>query len=314
MRITVAHHSPASCQRWRDALARELPDAEVDIWGQGRAGSADYAIAWTAPGKEFFAQHDRLQAFFCTGAGVEKLLTSVDMPQSIPVIRLEDAGMGAQMADYCVYSVLHWMRRRSEYDEQQQARVWKQLLPANDPTDWPIGVFGLGVLGLQVAAAFRALGFNVNGFARSAHEHPGIRSFAERGGAGDFAAFMRASRVLVIIAPLTPETEDRFNRETLALLPPASYVINVARGGLLVEEDLIELLNSGHLAGAALDVFRVEPLPQDHPLWSHSKVRVTPHVSAITVIGPSAKQVAEKIRRLQRGESVSGVVDRRRGY
>jgi glyoxylate/hydroxypyruvate reductase len=314
MRITVAHHNPASCQRWRDALARELPDAEVDIWGQGRAGSADYAIAWAAPGKEFFAQHDRLKAFFCTGAGVEKLLTSVDMPKSIPVIRLEDAGMGAQMGDYCVYSVLHWLRRRSEYDEHQRARVWKQLLPANDPADWPIGVFGLGVLGLQVAAAFRALGFNVNGFARSAHDHQGIRSFAEQGGVGDFTAFMRASRVLVIIAPLTPETQDRFNRETLALLPPESYVINVARGGLLVEEDLLELLNSGHLAGAALDVFRVEPLPQDHPLWLHPKVRITPHVSAITVIGPSAKQVAEKIRRLERGESVSGVVDRRRGY
>jgi glyoxylate/hydroxypyruvate reductase A len=314
MRITVAHHNPASCQRWRDALARELPDAEVDIWGQGRAGSADYAIAWAAPGKEFFAQHDRLKAFFCTGAGVEKLLTSADMPKSIPVVRLEDAGMGVQMADYCVYSVLHWLRRRSEYDEHQRARVWKQLLPPNDPADWPIGVFGLGVLGLQVAAAFRALGFNVNGFARSAHEHPGIRSFAEQGGVGDFAAFMRASRVLVIIAPLTAETQDRFNRETLALLPPASYVINVARGGLLVEEDLLELLNSGHLAGAALDVFRVEPLPQDHPLWANPKARITPHVSAITVIGPSAKQVAEKIRRLERGESVSGVVDRRRGY
>jgi glyoxylate/hydroxypyruvate reductase A len=314
MRITVAHHNPASCQRWRDALARELPEAGVDIWGQGPAGSADYAIAWAAPGKEFFAQHDRLKAFFCTGAGVEKLITSAEMPKSIPVIRLEDAGMGAQMADYCIYAVLHWLRRRSEYDEQQRAHVWTQLLPANDPADWPIGVFGLGVLGTQVAAAFRALGFPVNGFARSVHEHAGIRSFAEQGGAGDFAAFLGASRVLIIVAPLTPATQDLFNRKTLALLPPSSYVINVARGGLLVEEDLLELLNSGHLAGAALDVFRQEPLPQDHPLWSHPKVRITPHVSAITVIGPSAKQVAQKVRRLERGEAVSGVVDRSRGY
>jgi glyoxylate/hydroxypyruvate reductase len=314
MRIIVAHHNPASCQRWRDALARELPEAGVDIWGQGPAGSADYAIAWAAPGKEFFAQHDRLKAFFCTGAGVEKLITSAEMPKSIPVIRLEDAGMGAQMADYCIYAVLHWLRRRSEYDEQQRAHVWKQLLPANDPADWPIGVFGLGVLGTQVAAAFRALGFPVNGFARSVHEHAGIRSFAEQGGAGDFAAFLGASRVLIIVAPLTPATQDLFNRKTLALLPPSSYVINVARGGLLVEEDLLELLNSGHLAGAALDVFRQEPLPQDHPLWSHPKVRITPHVSAITVIGPSAKQVAQKVRRLERGEAVSGVVDRSRGY
>lgn len=313
MRVTVAHHNPASCQRWRDALARELPEAEVDIWGQGPAGSADYAIAWVAPGREFFDQHNRLKAFFCTGAGVEKLLASPSMPSSIPVIRLEDAGMGAQMADYCVYAVLHWLRHRSEYEEQQRARIWKQL-PTNDLADWPVGVFGLGVLGLQVAAAFQALSFNVNGFARSAHDHPGIRSFAERGGAGDFAAFMRASRVMIIIAPLTPATQDRFNLETLALLPPSSYVINVARGGLLVEEALIELLDRGHLAGAALDVFRQEPLPPDHRLWSHPKVRITPHVSAITVIGPSARQVAGKIRRLERGEPVSGIVDRSRGY
>jgi Phosphoglycerate dehydrogenase and related dehydrogenases len=313
MRIIVAHHNPASCQRWRDALARELPEAEVDIWGQGPSGSADYAIAWAAPGKEFFDQHNRLKAFFCTGAGVEKLLSSPSMPSSIPVIRLEDAGMGAQMADYCAHAVLHWLRHRSEYEEQQRAHVWKPL-PTNDLADWPVGVFGLGVLGLQVATTFQALGFNVNGFARSAHDHPGIRAFAEQGGAGDFVAFMRASRVLVIIAPLTPATQDRFNLETLALLPPSSYVINVARGGLLVEEALIELLDRGHLAGAALDVFRQEPLPPDHPLWSHPKVRVTPHVSAITVIGPSARQVAGKIQSLERGGSVSGVVDRSRGY
>ena len=313
MRITVAHHIPASCQRWRDALARELPDAEVDIWGQGRAGSADYAIAWAAPGKEFFAQHDRLKAFFCTGAGVEKLLASSDMPKSIPVIRLEDAGMGAQMADYCVYAVLHWLRRRSEYDEQQRAHVWKQL-PTNDLTDWPVGVFGLGVLGLQVADAFGALGFKrewLRALGARASRHPVVRGAGRR---GRLRCIHAASRVLVIIAPLTPATQDLFNRETLALLPPSSYVINVARGGLLVEEDLIELLDSGHLAGAALDVFRQEPLPQDHPMWSHPKVRITPHVSAITVIGPSAQQVAEKIRRLETGESVSGVVDRRRGY
>lgn len=291
----------------------ELPEAEVEIWAEGRASSADYAIAWAAPPPPFFTQHDRLKAFFSTGAGVEKLLSSPALPARIPLIRLEDAGMGAQMAEYCVYEVLNWLRRRSEYAEQQRAHVWRPL-PADDVADWPIGIFGLGVLGRQIAAAFSALGFNVNGYARSAHSDPGIRCFAENGGAGDFKAFMRATRVLILIAPLTPATQDRFNGASLALLPRGSYAINVARGGLLVEEALIELLDRGHLAGAALDVFRQEPLPHDHPFWSHPKVRITPHVSAITVIGPSVRQVAEKIRRLERGEPVSGVVDRARGY
>src|SRR5690606_29190357 len=98
----------------------------------------------------------------------------------------------------------------------------------------------------------------------------------------------------------TPATQDKFDRSSLSLLPRGAYVINVARGGLLVEEALLELLNNGHLAGAALDVFRQEPLPQEHPFWTHPKVHVTPHVSAVTVIKPSARQVAEKIRRLER--------------
>lgn len=313
MRIVVVHHIPANAQRWREGLARELPDWEVEIWKEPDAGEADYAIGWVAPPAEFFGRQRRLKAFFSTGAGVEKILASSGIPQNLPVIRLEDAGMGIQMADYCIFEVLNWLRRRTEYAEQQRAGVWKSL-PAQDAASWPIGVFGFGVLGRQVANAFVSLGFNVNAFARSAHRDERITCFAQTGGAGDFRAFMAASRVLIILAPLTPATQDLFNRESLSLLPRGAYVINVARGGLLVEEDLVELLNSDHLAGAALDVFRQEPLPQGHPFWTHPKVRITPHVSAVTVIGPSARQVAEKIRRLERGVAVSGVVDRARGY
>lgn len=314
MLIAVAHHNPASSQRWRDALAQELPNADVEVWDAARgARDASYAIAWAAPPAPFFEQHRQLKAFFCTGAGVEKLLYSPELPSSLPVIRIEDAGMGAQMADYCVAAVLDWVRKREQYAEQQRARLWKPL-PADEMTDWPIGVFGMGVLGRQVAAAFQSLGFPVNGYSRSAHDIAGVASYAESGGVGNFDAFMRASRVLVIIAPLTPATQDRFDRAALALLPAGACVINVARGGLLVEEALQELLDAGHLAGAALDVFRKEPLPQEHPFWTHPRVRITPHVSAITVIAPSARQVAQKILGLERGEQVSGVVDRTRGY
>lgn len=313
MRIVVVHHIPASCQRWRDALARELPDAQVGIFSEGSFQDADYAIGWAAPPAAFFEQHPNLKAFFSTGAGVEKLLGSSALPPNIPVIRLEDAGMGSQMADYCVFEVLQWMRRRTQYAEQQRAQIWKQH-PAEDKADWPIGVFGVGVLGSQVAAAFAALGFPVNGYSRSVRDDPHFTCFADSGGAGDFAAFIRATRVLVILAPLTCETRDRFDAQTLRLLRPGSYVINVARGELLVDEALIELLDAEHLAGAALDVFRTEPLPAEHAFWKHPQVRITPHVSAITVIGASAAQVGQKIRRLERNEPVSGVVDRARGY
>lgn len=313
MRVVVAHHNPGSCERWRNALAQELPDAEVIIWNDAETREADYAIAWTAPSAAFFGRQPRLKAFFSTGAGVEKLLASSLMPANLPVIRLEDAGMGAQMATYCMGAVLGWMRQRDEYAEQQRVHLWQQL-SRPDPAEWPIGIFGLGVLGRQVAEAFAALGFTVNGYARSAYSFPKIRCFAESGGEGDFEAFLEATRVLVILAPLTPQTRDRFDRSELARLAPRSYVINVARGELLVEEALLTLLDSGHLAGAALDVFRQEPLPASHRFWTHPKVLVTPHTSAITVIAPSARQVAEKMQRLERGERVSGLVDRSRGY
>jgi glyoxylate/hydroxypyruvate reductase A len=313
MRFVVAHHNPVSCERWRKALAQELPDAEVFVWNEEETRQADYAIAWAAPPAAFFARQKQLKAFFSTGAGVEKLLAASSMPAGLPVIRLEDAGMGNQMATYCVGAALHWIRQGEEYAEQQRANLW-QPLPRVDLADWPIGVFGLGVLGRQVAQAFAALGFTVNAYSRSPHSMPGIRSFAESGGDEDFDSFLAATRVLVILAPLTPQTLDRFDRGELGKLAPRSYVINVARGELLVDEALLALLDSGHLAGAALDVFRQEPLPPDHRFWTHPKIRLTPHISAITVIEPSARQVAAKVRSLERGELISGIVDRGRGY
>jgi glyoxylate/hydroxypyruvate reductase A len=312
MRFVVAHHDPASAQRWRDALARELPDAEVAVWEE-RGSDASYALASTAPSSAFFAEHPRLKALFTTGAGVENLLASASLPATLPMIRLEDAGMGAQMANYCIREALHWLCRHDEYAEQQRAHLWRRL-PEADLADWPVGVFGLGVLGRRVANAFSALGFTVNGYARSAHTDAQITCFAESGGAGDFSSFLKATRILILLAPLTPATEDRFDYAALAQLPRGSYIVNVARGGLLVDGALLALLDSGHLAGAALDVFRQEPLPTDHAFWTHPKVRITPHISAITVIGPSARQIAEKIRRLERAEPVGGIVDRTRGY
>jgi glyoxylate/hydroxypyruvate reductase A len=310
--VVVAHHDAIVAARWRDALARELPEAEIAVWEQG-SGDAAYAIVSTAPSQAFFEGQPQLKALFTTGAGVDKLLANAALPTTLPVIRLEDAGMGAQMANYCIAEALHWLGRRDEYAEQQRARLWRQR-PEADLIDWPVGVFGLGVLGRQVAHAFAALGFVVNGYARSARTDAQITCFADSGGAGDFNSFLKASRILILLAPLTPATQDRFDYATLSQLPKGAYVINVARGGLLVDGALLALLDSGHLAGAALDVFRQEPLPPEHPFWTHPKIRMTPHISAITVIGPSARQIAEKIRRLERAEPVSGVVDRARGY
>ncbi len=219
----------------------------------------------------FFADQPRLRAFLATGAGVERVLNNPNLPPDLPLVRVEDAGMGEQMVDYCRFEVLRWMQRRDEYAVQQAAGLWKQL-PDSARDEWPVGIFGLGVLGRQVANAFAAEGFPVNAFSRSnTASEPKVRLFTEAKGADQFEAFMRATRVLMILAPLTSATQDKFDRKTLQLLPRGAYVINVARGGLIVDEGLLELLDNEHLNGAALDVFRQEPLPRTASLLDASE-------------------------------------------
>jgi glyoxylate/hydroxypyruvate reductase A len=170
---------------------------------------------------------------------------------------------------------------------------------------------GLGVLGSRVAQALRVFEFPVNGWSRSPKALDGVRGFSGREGFNDF---LSASRVLVNLLPLTPDTQDILNRDTLSRLQPGGYVINVARGAHLVDEDLLALLDEGHLAGATLDVFRTEPLPAGHPFWAHPKITVTPHTSARTLRDESIAQIAGKIRALEQGEPIAGIVDPVRGY
>ena len=266
------------------------------------------------PLEALFQRERRLKAFFVAGAGVDQVLTMRSLDPRLPIIRLEDAGMGRQIAQYCVHQVLDWYTKRNAYESQQQNRTWKPL-PAVTPAEWPIGIFGLGRLGQHVAQAFLSLGFPVHGYTRSPRPIEGVRSYVDPEGTEEaLAAFLGATRVLILMAPLTIDTRDRFNATRLRHLQAGSYVINVARGELLVENDLIELLDSGHLCGASLDVFREEPLPADHPLWRHPGVRVTPHVAAVTLIPEAADQIVAKIHDFESGRPVSGVVVRRRGY
>jgi glyoxylate/hydroxypyruvate reductase A len=170
---------------------------------------------------------------------------------------------------------------------------------------------GLGVLGQRVARALQDFEFPVNGWSLSPKALDGVRSFQ---GAGQLNEFLAASKVLVNLLPLTPDTQNIMNAQTLSQLQPGGYVINVARGAHLNDEDLLALLDSGHLAGATLDVFRTEPLPPQHPFWTHSKISLTPHTSARTLRDESIAQIAGKVAALVRGEPVAGMVSQQRGY
>ncbi len=309
MRVLLYTPSSKMLPEWRDALARALPEAEVRAWEPGLAWRADYAALWY-PAAEVLAGQTSLKAIFNLGAGVEALLQRIALPPGVPLIRLEDAGMARQMAEYVTWAVLRYFRRLDVYAAQQSRAEWKLQRPLRH-ADFPIGVMGVGVLGAHVAHALGALGFPVLGWSRTRKRIEGVKCFA---GSAELETFLAGSRALVCMLPHTADTDGILDRETLFELPAGGYVINVARGGLIVDDDLLAALDAGHLAGATRDVFHEEPLPAAHPYWRHPKVLLTPHASAITLIDESAAQIAGKIRRLERGEPVTGVVDLARGY
>ena len=306
MRITFCCTDTAS-EPWLQGLRAALPDAEVALWSAG-APAADYAVVW-APPQQFFDEQSQLKTVFNIGAGVDALL-KLQLPPQTQIVRLDDAGMSVQMAEYVCHAVIRHFREFDAYEADTRQGKWSYRKPRMR-ADFPVGIMGLGVLGERVARALAQFEFAVNGWSRSPKAVDGVQCFS---GANGFQDFLIASRVLVCLLPLTADTRDIMNRATLSQLQPGGYVINVARGAHLVDEDLLALLDSGHLAGATLDVFRTEPLPTEHPFWKHPKVMVTPHTSARTLRSESIAQIAGKLAALQRGEPVAGVVDRGQGY
>jgi glyoxylate/hydroxypyruvate reductase A len=297
-------------QPWLDGLRAAFPDAEVEVWSDG-ARPADYAVVW-APPQSFLDEQAGLKGIFNIGAGVDALL-KLRLPPGVPVVRLDDAGMSVQMAEYVCHAVIRHFREFHGYEADAAEGRWSYRKPRLR-ADFPVGVMGLGVLGERVSRALAQFDFPVRGWSRSAKTIPGVQCFSGEAGFNDFLA---ASRILVCLLPLTPDTDNIMRQDTLARLQPGGYVINVARGSHLVDDDLIALLGSGHMAGATLDVFRTEPLPPAHPFWKHPKITVTPHTSARTLRDESIAQIAGKIRALESGApiaSLAGVVDPNKGY
>jgi glyoxylate/hydroxypyruvate reductase A len=292
---------------WLAALQQHLPQAQVDVW-QGGAARADYAIVW-APPQQFFDEQTALQAVFNMGAGVDALLQR-QVRTDLPIVRLNDAGMGVQMAEYVCHALIRHTRDFSLFEAQAQQGLWQEP-PVLDRTDFPVGVLGLGVLGEHVARAVQQFEFPVRGWSRTERDVDGVRCLH---GQSQLTEFLASTRVLVNLLPLTPHTENLLNMATLSQLRPGAYLINIARGRHVVDEDLLALLDSGQMAGATLDVFRTEPLPAEHPFWRHPRVTVTPHIAGRTMLQDTVQQIASKIAALQKGEPIEGVVDRARGY
>ena len=294
---------------WARYFAEHAPDLDFRVWPEaGKLDEIEYLIAWQAP-REFLAALPRLKVLFSSGAGVDHVDFSA-VPAHIPIARMVEPGIINGMVEYVSLAVLALHRDFFDYVAAKASRSWNALEvpPASIRT---VGVMGMGVLGRAVLERLAAYGFRLRGWNRSPRPMQGVQSFA---GAEQLQPFLAGCDVLVCLLPLTAATRGILNRELFAMLPPNAALINAGRGPHLVDADLIEALDSGRLSRAILDVTDPEPLPPEHPFWTHPRVFLTPHVASMTQPESAAPILLENLRRHQRGEPLLNVIDRSSGY
>ncbi|WP_366658471.1 glyoxylate/hydroxypyruvate reductase A [Fodinicurvata sp. EGI_FJ10296] len=310
MTLLFASSDKEDTESWVPALRSTLTDREVRAYPDiGREDDIDYALVWK-PEPGLLARLPNLKVIFSMGAGVDAVLKDETLPTHIPLVRMVDDSLTEGMTEYVVLHALRIHRQLEAYRAQQAQHLWNQL-PERLGRERPVGVMGLGVLGSDAATMLSRLRFDVAGWSRSPKSVDGVTSFHGEEG---LDAFLRRTEILVNLLPLTAETTGILNADTLRRLPRGAHVINVARGLHVVDADLLAALDDEHIASATLDVFSTEPLPADHPYWSHPAVTMTPHVASVTHARTAIRTVMENIRRFEAGEPLQNVVDRGRGY
>ncbi|MGU9980035.1 2-hydroxyacid dehydrogenase [Phreatobacter sp. HK31-P] len=301
---------------WRERFQNVLPDWQVVLPGEiFDRRAVRYAAAWKQP-EGTFADLPLLEAIFSLGAGVDHLFKDRRLPEGVPVVRVVDPDLTTRMSEYVVMHCLMALRRVRVYDGFQRERKWIDLRDQPQASDIRVGLLGMGVLGQDAAAKLKVMGFQVAGWSRRPKAVEGVTMHE---GAEGLTALVASSDILVAMMPLTPDTAGILNAKLFANLPKAEAIggpvlINVGRGGLQNEADILAALDSGRLGTAVLDVFQTEPLPEDSPLWSHPNVTVTPHNSAISSPPAIAAYVAAQITAHMDGEPLVNVVDPAHGY
>jgi glyoxylate/hydroxypyruvate reductase A len=309
--MAILLDTDAEADAWRTALAGLDPTLEIRSWPEvGDPREIEFALVWR-PRTPDFAAFPLLRGIFNLGAGVERLLKRRDLPESVPIIRLVDpVGLTGPMTEYVLWQVLRLHRRGPELEAMQREKRWDELTYPL-ARDRRVGILGQGVLGSDAAARLIALDFDVAGWSRRPKPLPGGRNFA---GEAELPAFLARSEILVVLLPLTADTAGLHDARRFALLPRGAGIVNAARGGIIVDADLLAALDSGQIGHATLDVFHEEPLPAGHPFWTHPQVTVTPHVASLTHAETAAPIVLAGIAALRAGRQPADTVDRKTGY
>ncbi|HSP12883.1 MAG TPA: glyoxylate/hydroxypyruvate reductase A [Salegentibacter sp.] len=295
---------------WVEALQNQHPGLNIYVYPEEHdKEEVEFALAWKHP-RGLFKNYPNLKVIASMGAGVDHITSDPELPENINITKVVDEMLEGDMGNFVLSLILNYQRDLSIYQQQQAEKNWS---PKNYKRnkDVKVGILGLGHLGRATAKTLVKNGFNVHGFSRTPKDIDNIESFA---GEDEMEAFLEKSEILVNLLPLTPQTENILNKDLFQKLPKGAYVINVARGEHLVELDLIEMLDREQLSGAALDVFRQEPLPDDHPFWEHPKVLLTPHIASVTHPRYVVPQIVENYERMMEEEPLKNVIEREKGY
>ena len=296
MTILVNNNSGEN-QPWAEALASHLPDMKIEVFPEiSDINAIEYAVVWEHPHGDLL-NYPNLKAILILGAGMDHIDKEPKLPDA-PIVRLIDPSVGDEMSQYVLYWLMHFQRDYQRYRRQQKDKHWQRY---NTPLsrDFCVSVLGAGAIGHFISERLAVNGFSVKSWSRSNKQLDKVESFSGQQGLDTLLA---STDVLVNCLPLKPSTRHILNLQTLTKLPHGASIINLSRGAVIDDAALLSLLDSGHIANAALDTFETEPLPKTSPFWELDNVYVTPHMSGSTYPALASKVIADNIRRVEKGD------------
>lgn len=300
----------AKIEAWKKALKERNPSVEVYSYLEDHPKEKiTMALIWKHP-QGSLAPYPNLKCIASAGAGVDYIFEDALAPSTVPITRVVDPYLASDMSEHVLAVILAELKNFNTYKLQQVASEWNPRIYRRIK-DVRVGIMGLGELGALTANDLVKFGFTVQGWSRSKKNLENVETFA---GQSELDAFLSMTEILVCLLPLTPETEGILNKDMFSKLPKDAYVINVARGGHVVDLDLLEALDEEHLSGACLDVYHQEPLPKEHPFWTHPKIFMTPHYASVSDTDSVVPQILENYDRLRKGKELLNTVNRKKGY
>src|SRR6201994_897955 len=302
-------HKIGAAEKWRDAFKAQLPDLELRFWPDARDVKEIEYLAFMHPDFNTLPAFPNLKAMFSRAAGVDDIVKHPKLPK-VPLGKVEPPGGDPMMTEYVVMHVLRLHRDMPGYQAAQAKREWRRV-PIARPEQRRVGFLGFGMMAKAPALVLQSLGFKVSAWVRSSRPAAEVPIFHGR---DQLERFLGQTDIAVCLLPLTRETEGIFCARTFAMMPRGAMLVNVGRGGHVVDKDLIAALDSGQLSYAALDALWPEPLPPESPLWSHPKVTVMPHVARRPTVGQLATEIVANIRSLRSGGKLLQQVDLAQGY